>query len=128
MSSRVQLVPNRKFVTPIDGTQFTGTTATTTSSVTATHSFNKMLLSIDCDVTGTVTSLDIYVQFSNTNAAAGFHTYETGAFGSLRVATTSTDFCISGDVMDNYTRVMAVAAGCSATAYYSLTVDITFQS
>lgn len=127
MVQRVQIKPERSFQTPVNGELFTDAAATFTSAVIPTDGINKMLLMLDCDVTGTVTSLDIYVQFAQTNLAAEFHTYESGPYGSLRVATASTDFCIKGEILADYMRINVVSAGCSATAFYSLTVDVILQ-
>jgi len=135
-TQRVQIMPDRSVVTPVDGVKFDAAAETYTSSIIQTQSYTKFLMVIQLDVTRATTTANptdilISVEFGYSNTTTAFHKYMNGLFGDLRfedAATSTAKECVKGDVLADYTRINVISSGCSATAYFSLTVKMILNS
>lgn len=110
----------------VDGVVFDTAGKTYTGKEYAIEVFNKFILYMHVDITGTPTTLEIYVQESPHGNK--YHDLNTGAFGPITFAGASGDsqICEVGPLTGSFFRIYVVSTGADQSNIFKLNVDVEF--
>jgi hypothetical protein len=103
---------------------FNAVTTTKSSVIISSAAFSDFLLLINLGVTLVPTDITLAVEFSADGV--NFHQLMNGPFGSLMYEDSAgaKKECVHGKILAPYMRVTATATGTSATALFTLTLDV----
>lgn len=117
--------------TLIDGTVFNDVTTSENSAKVDTDDYRKFLLFLDVDSTGTPTTVQFIVQFSD-DGGTTWYDYKQSLFASLYYEDQDTASgiteCFSGECAGRDFRLRVVATGTDATNTFTVTAKVEFYS